>query len=208
MVPPPETAGIPPAAGAAEKVLDAFARRDGAAAGLADAAGPLVAACDDMAGRFRRGGKLIAFGNGGSGADASHVAVEFMHPVTVGARALPALALGNDMTTMTGVGSRAGFGEVFAHQLRHFAAPADIALGVTPDGRCPNVRRGLAAATGLGLLTVMLSGAEGPGGPAADHVIRVSSADPLVVKETHVTAYHLMWELVHILLERTGTAGR
>jgi D-sedoheptulose 7-phosphate isomerase len=170
-------------------------------AGLAGAAGPLVAAGAAMAARFRRGGKLIAFGNGASGTDASHVAVEFMHPVTVGARALPALALGNDTTTMTGVGSRDGFDEVFAHQLRLFAEPADIALGVTPDGRCAGVRRGLAAATGLGLLTVMLSGGERTGGPDADHVIRVPSADPLVVKETHVTAYHLMWELVHILLE-------
>jgi D-sedoheptulose 7-phosphate isomerase len=190
---------------AAESVPAAFARRDRAAAALDGAAEALVAACGDLAGRFRRGGKLIVFGNGGSGADASHVAVEFMHPVTVGARALPALALGNDMTTVTGVGARDGFGEVFAHQLRHLAEPADIALGVTPDGQCPNVRRGLAAATGLGLLTVVLSGGRSAGAPAADHVIHIPCADPLVVKETHVTAYHLMWELVHILLERTRT---
>jgi D-sedoheptulose 7-phosphate isomerase len=85
-----------------------------------------------MALRFHRGGKLIVFGNGVSGTDASHIAVEFMHPVIVGKRALPALALSNDAATLTGVGAREGFGEVFAHQLRLFADGRDIALGVTP----------------------------------------------------------------------------
>ncbi|MET9294124.1 SIS domain-containing protein [Streptomyces sp. NPDC003077] len=188
----------------------AFARREEGVRGLADAAGPLVAACREMAARFARGGKLLVFGNGESGADASHVAVEFMHPVVVGKRALPALALGNDAATVSGVGAREGFAEVFAHQLRAFAAAGDVALGISPDGRCPNVRRGMAVARELGLLTIGLSGGDPADAADADHVLVVGGTDPLVVKEVHVTAYHLMWEVVQVFLEGTfaGVVGR
>jgi D-sedoheptulose 7-phosphate isomerase len=157
-----------------------------------------------MALRFHRGGKLIVFGNGVSGTDASHIAVEFMHPVIVGKRALPALALSNDAATLTGVGAREGFGEVFAHQLRLFADGRDIALGVTPDGRCVNVRHGVAAAKELGCLTVVLAGGDPADAPPADHLLVIPSDDSLVVKEAHVTAYHVLWELVHVFLERPG----
>jgi D-sedoheptulose 7-phosphate isomerase len=192
---------VPVTAPRARDALEAFARRDAVAGALADLTGPLVDACRAMAARFGAGGRLLAFGNGAAGADPGHVAVEFMHPVTVGRRALPALALGNDTATLSGLGARDGFDRVFAHQLRHFGGPDDIALGVTPDGRCGNVRQGLRAAAGLGLLTVVLAGGDAADLPAADHALLVPAADPLIVKEAHVTAYHVMWELVHLFLE-------
>jgi D-sedoheptulose 7-phosphate isomerase len=182
-----------------------FSRRVEPGRLLAQEAGLVAAACRDMAKRFQDGGRLIVFGNDGASADAQHVAVEFVHPVIVGKRALPAFSLGNDVATMTAVANRAGFAEVFSHQLAVVAEPRDIALGISPDGRCENVRRGLAQAHATGLLTVALTG--GDGGPIAaepgvDHMLIARSDDPCVVKEIHVTIYHVLWELVHVFFER------
>ncbi|TDC81013.1 SIS domain-containing protein [Actinomadura sp. 7K507] len=155
-----------------------------------------------MAARFHRGGRLFTFGTGGAATDAQHVAVEFVHPVIVGKRALPALSLTGDVATLTGVGASTGFDEIFAHQLRCFGGPGDIALGISPDGRCGSVRRGLDSARDLGMLTVALAGGDGEAlAGAAGHLVTVPSADPRVVKEVHVTAYHMLWELVHVFLE-------
>src|SRR5690348_14144081 len=175
----------------------AFARRLDPGRALADDASRIARACYEMAGRFHRGGKLIVFGNGGPATDAQHVVVEFVHPVLVGKRALPAISLTNDVATLTGIARSEGFDEVFATQLRLLASPADIAVGLSVDGRCANVRRGLAAARELGLLTIGLLG--GDGGDIArdvdaDHVVVVPSDDPCVVKEVHMTAYHILWE--------------
>ncbi|MGH3728846.1 MAG: D-sedoheptulose-7-phosphate isomerase, partial [Micromonosporaceae bacterium] len=149
----------------------------------------------------------LVFGNGGASTDANHVSVEFVHPVIVGKRPLPAMALTNDPATMSGVANSEGFSEVFAHQVRCFADPYDIALGISADGRCENVRRGLQVARELGLLTIALVGGE-PGGPggsiAADHVLAARATDPAVVKEIHVTTYHILWELVHVFFEQPG----
>jgi D-sedoheptulose 7-phosphate isomerase len=185
----------------------AFARRVEPARGLAGEAERVARACHDMAVRFSRGGKLIGFGNGGPATDAQHIAVEFVHPVIVGKRALPALSLTTDAPTVTGVAKQVGFDEVFAHQLRHLAEPRDIALGISSDGRCANVLRGLEVARGLGLLTIALVGGDGgeiAASPALDHVILARSDDPRIVKEIHTTAYHILWELVHVFFEQPG----
>ncbi|WP_131741137.1 D-sedoheptulose-7-phosphate isomerase, partial [Actinomadura roseirufa] len=174
-------------------------------AALAEAAGTVAAACRAMAARFHRGGRLFTFGNGAAATDAQHIAVEFVHPVVVGTRALPALSLTGDVATLTGVGASAGLAEAFAHQLGCFGGPDDIALGVSPDGRCAGVVRGLERARSLGMLTVALAGGDGGDlarGGAADHLLTVPSGDPRVVKEVHVTAYHVLWELVHVFLDR------
>jgi D-sedoheptulose 7-phosphate isomerase len=186
---------------------EAFARRVVPARALADDAQRVAGACHDMALRFHRGGKLLAFGNGGPSTDAQHVAVEFVHPVIVGKRALPALSLVSDAATLMGIARHHGFDEVFAHQLGVLGAPEDIALGISSDGRCANVLRGLEAAHQAGLLTVALTGGDGgaiASSPAVDHCIVVPSDDPHVVKEVHVTAYHVLWELVHVFFDQPG----
>jgi D-sedoheptulose 7-phosphate isomerase len=163
--------------------------------------------CHAMAKRFHGGGKLVVFGNGGPSTDAQHVAVEFVHPVIVGKRALPAVSLTSDVATLTGIANRHGLAEVFAHQVRFLAEPADIALGLSTDGQCVNVRRGLEQAHALGLLTVALTGGDGgaiAASPAVDHVLVARSTDPRVVKEVHVTMYHVLWELVHVFFEQPG----
>ncbi len=110
---------------------------------LADDAEQVAAACHAMAIRFHRGGKLVCFGSGGPSTDAQHIAVEFVHPVIVGKRALPAISLTGDVATLTSIAGREGYAEVYAHQLRYLAVPEDIALGVSVDGNDPAVLAGL-----------------------------------------------------------------
>ena len=171
---------------------------------LADDAAAIAAACHAMAVRFHRGGTLVVFGNGAASTDAQHVAVEFVHPVIMGKRALPAISLTADVATVTGIAGLEGFDEIFAHQLRQLASTRDIALGISPDGNCGNVVRGLAAARELGMLTIALTGGDGgriASGHAADHIVVARSEDPRVIKEVHVTGYHVLWELVHVFFE-------
>jgi D-sedoheptulose 7-phosphate isomerase len=184
-----------------------FELRAGPTRHLAGQAEAVAAACHAMAVRFHRGGKLVVFGAGGPSTDAQHVAVEFVHPVIVGKRALPAISLTTDVATVTGLAEREGTAAIFAHQIRILAEPADIALGIDTDGHSASVLAGLEAAAGLGLLTVALTGgAGGPiaASPAVDHLLVAASPDPRVVKEVHVTTYHLLWELVHVFFEQPG----
>ena len=188
----------------------AFARRVAPGEALARDADAVSRACRDMALRFHQGGKLIVFGNGATVTDAQHVVVEFVHPVIVGKRALPAISLTNDAATVTGIARADSFDNVFAVQLGLLAAPVDIALGLSTDGACGNVREGLRVARELGLLTVALVGADGGEigrGGHADHVLTARADDPRVVKEVHVTTYHILWELVHVFLEQPGLLG-
>jgi D-sedoheptulose 7-phosphate isomerase len=162
-------------------------------------------ACWAMAKRFHQGGRLLAFGNGASASDAQHVSVEFVHPVIVGKRALPALALTNDSAALSSL-STEGMGAPFARQLATLARPRDIALGFSPDGRCANVVEALRAAKGMGLLTLGMAG--GDGGDLAqaglDFSFVVPSRDPFLVQEVHETLYHVLWELVHVFFEHEG----
>ncbi len=187
-----------------------FARRAEPARAVADDAERVARACYDMALRFHRGGKLVVFGNGGPSTDAQHIAVEFVHPVIVGKRALQAISLTNDVATVTGIANREGLAEVFADQLRYLASPDDIALAVSSDGNCENALRGLEVAHEKGLLTIGLTGGDGgviASSPALDHVFVVPSDDPMIVKEVHVTTYHILWELVHVYFEQPGLLG-
>lgn len=173
---------------------------------LVESAEDVARACHAIARRFHRGGKLVVFGNGGPSTDAQHVAVEFVHPVIVGKRALPAISLTSDVATLTGVAAGEGINEVFAHQVRHLVDPVDIALGISTDGNCTNVLRGLQESKQRGLLTVGLVGGDGGviAGSDIDHVLIAHSDDPRVVKEVHVTMYHVLWELVHVFFEHPG----
>ena len=161
--------------------------------------------CHRMAERFARGGRLIAFGSSAADlSDVRHVSVEFVHPVIVGKRALPALALTNNSAALSGLLS--GGGASFARQIATLARPQDMALGFSPDGRCADVLAALEAARGRGMLTLGMTGGDGgsfvPAG--LDFCFVVGAHDPLVVQETHETLYHVLWELVHIFFEHEG----
>jgi D-sedoheptulose 7-phosphate isomerase len=196
--------------GLGDRAAAVFARRRQPGEALAADAERVARACHDMARRFHAGGKLIVFGAGGPTTDAQHVSVEFLHPVIVGKRALPAISLTSDVGTVTGIAEREGFDEIFAYQLRVVAGPDDIALGIASDGTSPPVRRGLETARDLGLLTIALTGGDRDDislSPAVDHAFVVRSPDPRVVKEVHVTTYHVLWELVHVFFEQPGVLG-
>ena len=185
-------------------VADAFDERVDPVLGLAEDAVALAVTCRSMAERFARGGRLLVFGNGAGTTDAQHVAVEFVHPVVVGKRALPALSLVSDAATLMGVAERRGLDGVYSHQVEVLGRADDIALGLSVTGDCTNVRSGLKAAREAGMLTVALLGGDGGAIHAegeADHSLVVRSDNPLVVKEAHVTAYHLLWELVHVFFD-------
>ena len=184
-----------------------FALRDDPTRALVGQADAVAAACHAMAVRFHRGGKLVVFGAGGASTDAQHVAVEFVHPVIVGKRALPAISLTTDVATVTGIAERDGVAAIFAHQIRFLADPADIALGISADGHSASVQAGLETAAALGLLTIALVGGDGgriAASVAVDHLLLSPSHDPRVVKEMHVTTYHVLWELVHVFFEQPG----
>jgi D-sedoheptulose 7-phosphate isomerase len=195
------------AATAGGLVASLFQRREQPVREFGEQAGEVAAACYQMALRFHQGGKLVVFGIGGPSTDAQHVAVEFVHPVIVGKRALPAIALTADVATITGIAARSGMAGIFAHQLRYLAQPADIALGISADGNCASVLSGLLTARELGMLTIALVGGDGgaiAASPAVDHLLVTRSNDPRVVKEMHVTCYHVLWELVHVFFEQPG----
>jgi D-sedoheptulose 7-phosphate isomerase len=194
------------AAGGAEAAR-LFERRIAPTQSIAGQAAAVAEACHAMAVRFHQGGKLIVFGTGGASTDAQHVAVEFVHPVIVGKRALPAISLTTDVATVTGVAARDGIGEIFAHQIRFLAAPEDIALGISADGNGESVVAGLAVARDRGLLTIALAGGDGGAlvtSSAVDHLLVAPSRDPQIVKELQVTMYHVLWELVHVFFEQPG----
>jgi D-sedoheptulose 7-phosphate isomerase len=203
-----QAGGRAQAAATAASVAAAFDRRTGPGRALADSAEQIADAALAMARRFHQGGKLVVFGTGAASTDAQHVAVEFVHPVIVGKRALPAISLTSDAATVTGVAASDGLVNVFAHQLRYLAEPADIALGIAPGGTCPSVAGGLRAAREAGMLTVALTGDQGDAmGSRAEFVLAAGSADPRIVKEIHVSTYHLLWELVHVFFEQPGVLG-
>jgi D-sedoheptulose 7-phosphate isomerase len=195
---------------AADGAITAVGRRGPAGQDLVSGAERITAAAFAMAKRFHQGGKLIVFGTGGAATDAQHVAVEFVHPVIVGKRALPAICLTCDAATITGIAAHQGLDAIFSHQIRYLAEPADIAAGIWVDGPSPSVLAGLAAARERGLLTVVLGG--GPEGAQkaempTDYVLTAGTGDARIAKEMLVTTYHLLWELVHVFFEQPGVLG-
>ena len=163
-------------------------------------------ACWSMARRFHAGGRLIAFGSGASATDAQHVAVEFLHPVIVGKRALPALALTYDSALLTGTLTGNSAGEAssvpFDRLVKTLGRAQDIALGFSITGEDANVIAALKMAKQNGSLTVGLTG----GGchtlqAVTDFCFAIPSSDAMVVQETQETLYHILWELVHLFFE-------
>jgi D-sedoheptulose 7-phosphate isomerase len=145
----------------------------------------LARACRDMAGRFSRGGRLLAFGVGNAITDAQHVAVEFVHPVVVGKRALPA----------RDVSSR------YCAFLTALVGPDDIVMGFDCQGTDRAAARALATARSRGALTFALAGEVG------DYAIGVIDRDPFVHQEIVEILYHTLWETVHVFLDHHTSLG-
>jgi D-sedoheptulose 7-phosphate isomerase len=154
-----------------------------------------------MTAAFDQGGRLFVMGNGGGATDAQHVAVEFFHPIVEKRRPLPAVALTADQALLTAIANDRDFATVFADQLRVLARRGDMALALSTSGHSPNLIRALETARELGLMTIMFAG--GDGGPLAelaDHALVVPAFSIHRIQETHVTLYHVVWDLVHVAL--------
>ena len=139
----------------------------------------LAGACHEMSRRFLSGGRLLAFGRGPAASDAEHVSVEFVHPVIVGKRALPALDVGPD----------------FERRLPKILRPEDMVMGFAFPGPDPAIERAVAAARGAGALTFSLTG------EAGEHSFAPPDGDPFVVQEVFEVLYHVLWETVHVFFE-------
>ena len=161
----------------------------------------VVAAAQMLAGVFQAGGKVLLFGNGGSAADAQHLAAEFVNRFQVERPPLAALALTTDTSILTAVANDYDFLQVFAKQVRALGRPGDLALGLSTSGNSPNVVEGLKAARQLGLKTLALSGRDGgPVAQAAELALIVPSRNTPRIQEVHITIGHVLCDLVDFLL--------
>ncbi len=160
-----------------------------------ETADAIARACHAMAQRFQAGGRMLVCGDGAQRSDVAHVVVEFVHPVIVGKRALPALPL----PAMEG-GAARGALEVLARE-------GDILMLLSAGALDEPACALLAAARARGLLTITLAGPTRGAVAASDHLFVVPSADPCVVQETHEMLYHVLWELVHVFFEHRAVSA-
>lgn len=168
---------------------------------VAEQAEQVAAAARLLADTLQRGGKILIFGNGGSAADAQHLAAELVNRFQIERPPLAALALTTDTSVLTSIANDYDFQEVFAKQVRALGRAGDAAVGISTSGRSPNVALGLEAARQLGLKTLALSGGDGgPVAQAADLAIVVPSRNTPRIQEVHITLGHVLCDLVDFLL--------
>ena len=157
---------------------------------------------------LERGNKLLLFGNGGSAADAVHIAAEFVGRYLIERRPLPAIALVANSSALTAIGNDYGYDEVFARQVRALGVKGDVAFGLTTSGRSSNVVKGLEAAGELGLTAIGMTGVDsGPVGEASDLCIRIPSTDTPRIQEGHMLAAHIVCEWVEARLAGETASG-
>jgi len=146
------------------------------------------------------GGKLLIFGNGGSAADAQHMAAEFVNRFLINRRPLPAIALTTDTSVLTSIGNDFSYDLIFVKQVQALGSPKDLALGISTSGTSANVVQALATAREIGLATAALTGGTNPPtGTIADHsdlILNVPSDDTPHIQETHLWVEHVLCELV------------
>jgi D-sedoheptulose 7-phosphate isomerase len=168
----------------------------------------ILAASLEMARAFHRGRKLLVCGNGGSATDAQHIAVEFMHPVTVGRKALPAICLNNDIAMVTAVANDVGFDDVFSRQIIALGKEGDVLLGISTSGNSVNLLHAFETARRMKLIRVGYAGDDGGkmeemrAGGLLDFCLTVPTSSIHRIQESHMTLYHIMWDMVHSFLQQ------
>jgi D-sedoheptulose 7-phosphate isomerase len=169
----------------------------------------LLSACGDaaveaakmLAASLRGGGKLLLFGNGGSAADAQHIAAEFVCRFRRTREPLAAIALTTDTSILTAVSNDYGFDQVFARQVIALATPADVVMAISTSGRSPNVLAGVRAASKRKIRTIGMTGGEGgPLARLADQSLIVPSRNVALIQECHITLGHFLCEAAEELL--------
>ena len=185
-----------------QKTIDQFFEKN---------ASEVVAAAKTIAEVYRNHGRLLTMGNGGSSCESGHIAVEFLHPVTAGRPALPAIELTADRAMLTAVGNDVGFGSVFVRQVIAHGRQSDGLIGVSTSGNSENLVQAFMKAKEMGLMTIGLGGMTG--GEMSridlDHCFVVETDSIHRIQECHLAIYHILWDLVHSLLadDRGGLPG-
>jgi len=166
-----------------------------------DNLGKLVNVIEVLTAALKAGNKIMIFGNGGSAADAQHIAAEFVNRFIIERPPLPAIALTTDTSVITSIGNDYDFSEIFAKQIRALGQQGDVAWGISTSGNSSNVLKGLELAKKMGLITLAFTGKDGGAiAQIADLSLNVSSNSTARIQETHMTAGHAICELVDIKL--------
>ena len=172
-----------------------------------EARGTIITLVGWMVEAIRNGKKILIFGNGGSAADAQHMAAEFVNRFLINRRPLPAIALTTDSSILTSIGNDFSFDDIFLKQIQALGQPGDVALGISTSGNSPNVLKAIEEAKAMGLRTVALTG--GNGGKllaAAELTLNVPSKKTPAIQETHLWVEHLLCQLVDEVLFGQGAA--
>jgi D-sedoheptulose 7-phosphate isomerase len=167
----------------------------------------IVAIADRISRSLREGGKLLLAGNGGSAADAQHIAAEFVGRFIGDRRPLPAIALTTDTSALTAIGNDYGFEQVFARQVRALGRKGDVFVAITTSGQSPNMLAALKAAREIGLFTAGFTrDAQTPIHDLCDIVLAVPSDETALIQQVHIAAAHAICGLVE--RELFGAAPR
>ncbi len=151
------------------------------------------------------GNKLVTFGNGGSAADAQHLAAELIGHYQADRRSLPAIALTTDSSVLTAIANDYEFDEVFARQVRALVDAGDVVVAISTSGEAENVLRGVTAARERGATTVAFTGSRGRLGQLTEHTLAVPSTATARIQEMHVLAIHLISERIDAWALHSGT---
>ena len=156
----------------------------------------IIKGADMIAMNIASGHKILIFGNGGSAADAQHIAAEFVNRFQIERPPLPAIALTTDTSIITSIGNDYHFDEIFAKQVMALGKKDDIAIGISTSGNSKNVIKAINTAKNMELLTIGMTGNGGNLAECADLVFSVESGTTARIQETHITLAHILCELV------------
>lgn len=187
---------------AAERVQNAFAESIRVKRATAAECGEMIAqVAERLIECFRSDGKVLLFGNGGSAADAQHIASEWVGRQVIDRRALPAIALTANSSELTAIGNDYGFDQIFVRGIEAHGRPGDVAIGISTSGDSGNLLAAVDAARERGLVTVGLLGKGGGKlASAVDYPITVPSYDTPRIQESHITIGHILCELIDAAL--------
>jgi D-sedoheptulose 7-phosphate isomerase len=154
---------------------------------------------------LKQGGKLLFFGNGGSAADAEHLAAELVGRYSRERRALPAVSLTANSSCLTAIGNDYSYELVFSRQIEAFGNKGDIAIGISTSGNSPNVVRALRVAKGKGMITAAMTGKTGGTLKAlVDYCLRIPSTQTARIQEGHILVGHVLCEIIEESLANEG----
>jgi len=155
---------------------------------------------------FKNGNKLMLCGNGGSAADAQHVAAEFINRFRFDRPPLPAIALTTDSSVLTCIGNDSAFENIFARQVQALAVQGDILVGISTSGSSPNILKAFDAANERGLITIAFTGEKGkiPLGNKCDYCLAIPSTDTARIQECHEFVWHVVCGLVESTMFTRG----